>query len=366
MRPGVVAATSIAAATSITSSPTTRTWLRADRRDARRALTNLERALRLRSLGFRARHGDEVAARQLRVAANTAAAALDGGDAAEAVIAAAERDGDYAAAAALAAAAAPADDAVGALSALVAEAAAANAAGNDGVRVDVVAAAAEGEHCVVQVIRVRDGTVAGVSVADARLPRGGFREGAEEAEGAEGATFSRHGSAEDESVTSFASASSGSASASSASASSPHHAAELETALGEATQAALEAYYSLAAEGGGGRRGRSGRSRHAARTPGPGIAREAHPIRRETKWRSKEGGSGGDGGRRGERGVWRGERGGQDALRGPGDYGSSPEPIPPTRAGLPSARARARRGPPRGSSHRARVARVIERARIRA
>ena len=113
VRPGVVAATSIAAATSITSSPTTRTWLRADRRDARRALTNLERALRLRSLGFRARHGDEVAARQLRVAANTAAAALDGGDAAEAVIAAAERDGDYAAAAALAAAAAPADDAVG-------------------------------------------------------------------------------------------------------------------------------------------------------------------------------------------------------------------------------------------------------------
>ena len=259
VRPGVVAATSIAAATSITSSPTTRTWLRADRRDARRALTNLERALRLRSLGFRARHGDEVAARQLRVAANTAAAALDGGDAAEAVIAAAERDGDYAAAAALAAAAAPADDAVGALSALVAEAAAANAAGNDGVRVDVVAAAAEGEHCVVQVIRVRDGTVAGVSVADARLPRGGFREGAEEAEGAEGATFSRLGSAEDESVTSFASASSGSASASSApasassaSASSPHHAAELETALGEATQAALEAYYSLAAEGGEG------------------------------------------------------------------------------------------------------------------
>ena len=47
------------------------------------------------------------------------------------------------------------------------------------MRVDVVAAAAEGEHCVVQVIRVRDGTVAGVSVADARLPRGGFREGAE-------------------------------------------------------------------------------------------------------------------------------------------------------------------------------------------
>ena len=53
-------------------------------------------------------------------------------------------------------------------------------------------------------------------------------------------------------MTSFASASSGSASASSASASSPHHAAELETALGEATQAALEAYYSLAAEGGEG------------------------------------------------------------------------------------------------------------------
>ena len=123
------------------------------------------------------------------------------------------------------------------------------------MRVDVVAAAAEGEHCVVQVIRVRDGTVAGVSVADARLPRGGFREGVEGpegAEGAEGATFSRLGSAEDESVTSIASASSASAPASSASASSPHHAAELETALGEATQAALEAYYSLAAEGGEG------------------------------------------------------------------------------------------------------------------
>ena len=129
VRPGVVPDDSIAAATSITSSPTTRTWLRADRRDARRALTNLERALRLRSLGFRARYGDEVAARQLRVAANTAAAALDGGDAAEAVIAAAERDGEYAAAAALADAAAPADAAVGALSALVAEAAAANAVG---------------------------------------------------------------------------------------------------------------------------------------------------------------------------------------------------------------------------------------------
>ena len=161
-------------------------------------------------------------------------------------------------------------------------------------------------------------------------------------------------------MTSFASASSGSASASSASASSPHHAAELETALGEATQAALEAYYSLAAEGGG-RRGRSGQRRHAARTPGPGIAREAHPIRRETKWRSKEVVEMADG-------EWRTARRARrsDALRGPGDYGSSPEPIPPTRAGLPSARARARRGPPRGSSHRARVARVIERARIRA
>ena len=248
--------------TTATATAATRAWLRADRRDALRALSDLERALHLRSLGFRARHGDEDAARRLRVAANTAAAALDGGAAAAAVVAAAEREGDFAAAAALAAAAGTNAAAAGALSALVAEAAAADAVGNAAARVDVVAAAAEGEHCVVQVIHVRDGTVAGISVADARLPRrrnyyslggGTVPSGNDSNDDASGAEWLGGPTEDDADADASADAANLRRDAAESSAELRRaDAVDVETALGEATQAALEAYYySLAGDGGG-------------------------------------------------------------------------------------------------------------------
>ena len=148
----------------------TRFWLRPSRADARRALYDLERALDLRALAFRARHGDAEARERLRENASLAAAALDGGADAEAAAARFETRGDDAAAAAIRAAAAPDASALGALSGLLQEAALAEASGGRALSVDVVAAAAQGKHCVVQIVRVRDGTVAAILAATAELP----------------------------------------------------------------------------------------------------------------------------------------------------------------------------------------------------
>ena len=84
--------------------------------------------------------------------------------------AAASARGDAAAAAAIRAAAAPDASALGALSGLLQEAALAEASGVRPLSVDVVAAAAQGKHCVVQIVRVRDGTVAAILAATAELP----------------------------------------------------------------------------------------------------------------------------------------------------------------------------------------------------
>ena len=148
----------------------TRFWLRPSRADARRALYDLERALDLRALAFRARHGDAEARERLSENASLAAAALDGGADAEAAAARFETRGDDAAAAAIRAAAAPDSSALGALSGLLQEAALAEASGGRALSVDVVAAAAQGKHCVVQIVRVRDGTVAAILAATAELP----------------------------------------------------------------------------------------------------------------------------------------------------------------------------------------------------
>ena len=148
----------------------TRFWLRPSRADARRALYDLERALDLRALAFRARHGDVEARERLSENASLAAAALDGGADAEAAAARFETRGDDAAAAAIRAAAAPDASALGALSGLLQEAALAEASGGRALSVDVVAAAAQGKHCVVQIVRVRDGTVAAILAATAELP----------------------------------------------------------------------------------------------------------------------------------------------------------------------------------------------------
>ena len=150
--------------------PRTRFWLRPSRADARRALYDLERALDLRALAFRARHGDAEARERLSENASLAAAALDGGADAEAAAARFDARGDAAAAAAIRAAAAPDASALGALSGLLQEAALAEASGVRPLSVDVVAAAAQGKHCVVQIVRVRDGTVAAILAATAELP----------------------------------------------------------------------------------------------------------------------------------------------------------------------------------------------------
>jgi hypothetical protein len=119
--------------------------LRPSRADARRALSDLERALDLRALAFRARHGDAEAKERLRENAAVAADALDGGAAASAAASRLEAAGDAAAAAAIRAAAAPEASALGALSALLQEAALAEADGGRALSVDVVAAAAHGK-----------------------------------------------------------------------------------------------------------------------------------------------------------------------------------------------------------------------------
>jgi hypothetical protein len=56
---------------------------------------------------------------------------------------------------------------------LLAEDAAARGAGEEGMRVDVVAAAADGTHCRVQVVRIRDGTIEGMLTAAVDLPSTG-------------------------------------------------------------------------------------------------------------------------------------------------------------------------------------------------
>jgi excinuclease ABC subunit B len=150
--------------------PRTRFWLRPSRADARRALSDLERALDLRALAFRARHGDAEAKERLRENAAVAADALDGGAAASAAASRLEAAGDAAAAAAIRAAAAPEASALGALSALLQEAAAAEAGGGRALSVDVVAAAAHGKHCAVQIVKVRDGSIVDVFAATAQLP----------------------------------------------------------------------------------------------------------------------------------------------------------------------------------------------------
>ena len=156
--------------------PAIRTWLRPTRADARSTLADLERALSLRSLAFRARHGDGDALLELKDAAGMAAAALDGGEAAEDAAAELERRGRHAAASTLRSASAPGAAALGALSSLLAEDAAARGAGEEGMRVDVVAAAADGTHCRVQVVRIRDGTIEGMLTAAVDLPSTGRTE----------------------------------------------------------------------------------------------------------------------------------------------------------------------------------------------
>ena len=153
--------------------PAIRTWLRPTRADARSTLADLERALSLRSLAFRARHGDGDALLELKDAAGMAAAALDGGEAAESAAAELERRGRHAAASTLRSASAPGAAALGALSSLLADDAAARGVGEEGMRVDVVAAAADGTHCRVQVVRIRDGTIEGMLTAAVDLPSTG-------------------------------------------------------------------------------------------------------------------------------------------------------------------------------------------------
>ena len=163
--PGVVAAAVGGVGVGGSNPGGVRAWLRPTRADAMRSLGDLERALSLRSLAFRARHGDDDAVASLREAATFAAAALDGGQAAEDAATTLDARDDFAAAASIRAAAAPGDAAMGALSALLAEDSRGSA-----LRVDVVAAASEGEHCAVQIVRIRDGTIAGMLTADVALP----------------------------------------------------------------------------------------------------------------------------------------------------------------------------------------------------
>ena len=133
----------------------TRSWLRPTRADALKALANLERALGLRALAFRATHGDSAARAELREAARVAAAVLDGGAAAEDAAREAEAAGDDAKAAALRDAARPAgggaDDesrSLAAVAALLAEHSAnERETPNVMTSVDVVAAAASGDRC---------------------------------------------------------------------------------------------------------------------------------------------------------------------------------------------------------------------------
>ena len=229
MSPGVVAA---AEASSSSSPGAVRTWLRPTKADARRTLGDLERALGLRSLAFRARHGDAEATVRLREAARMAAAALDGGDAAEEAAVELERRGRFAAAASLRSAAAPGAAALGALSSLLAE-----EAGAAGMAVDVVAAAAEGTHCRVQVVRIRDGTITGMLTAAVELPNDG-RTGVvgavgDDDEGTVAEWLGGDRSEEEEEEEE-----------------DDDEAGALEVALGEAAQRAMEAFYG---DGGGAR-----------------------------------------------------------------------------------------------------------------
>jgi len=171
--PGSFGSGAVSSGSSDLNRPAIRTWLRPTRADARSTLADLERALSLRSLAFRARHGDGDALLELKDAAGMAAAALDGGEAAEAAAAELERRGRHAAASTLRSASAPGAAALGALSSLLAEDAAARGAGEEGMRVDVVAAAADGTHCRVQVVRIRDGTIEGMLTAAVDLPSTG-------------------------------------------------------------------------------------------------------------------------------------------------------------------------------------------------
>ena len=171
--PGYLGAVAVSSGSSDLNRPAIRTWLRPTRADARSTLADLERALSLRSLAFRARHGDGDALLELKDAAGMAAAALDGGEAAEDAAAELERRGRHAAASTLRSASAPGAAALGALSSLLAEDAAARGAGEEGMRVDVVAAAADGTHCRVQVVRIRDGTIEGMLTAAVDLPSTG-------------------------------------------------------------------------------------------------------------------------------------------------------------------------------------------------
>ena len=171
--PGYLGAVGGSSGSSDLNRPAIRTWLRPTRADARSTLADLERALSLRSLAFRARHGDGDALLELKDAAGMAAAALDGGEAAEDAAAELERRGRHAAASTLRSASAPGAAALGALSSLLAEDAAARGAGEEGMRVDVVAAAADGTHCRVQVVRIRDGTIEGMLTAAVDLPSTG-------------------------------------------------------------------------------------------------------------------------------------------------------------------------------------------------
>jgi excinuclease UvrABC nuclease subunit len=168
--PGYLGAGAVSSGSSYLNRLAIRTWLRPTRADARSTLADLERALSLRSLAFRARHGDGDALLELKDAAGMAAAALDGGEAAEEAAAELERRGRHAAASTLRSASAPGAAALGALSSLLAEDAAARGAGEEGMRVDVVAAAADGTHCRVQVVRIRDGTIEGMLTAAVDLP----------------------------------------------------------------------------------------------------------------------------------------------------------------------------------------------------
>ena len=254
--------------------------MRPSRADARRALSDLERALDLRALAFRARHGDAEAKERLRENAAVAADALDGGAAAEAAASRLATAGDAAAAAAIRAAAAPEASALGALSALLQEAALAEAEGGRALSLDVVAAAAHGKHCAVQIVKVRDGAVVDVFAATAHLPRRSSSFASEDVERlsrASLATDRGKGRTErsvsdpspivDEAVQWLgekdedAPGSERDAEGAAGRSASPEEnnalqsaseKVETETALGEATQLCLESYYALG--GGGGSR----------------------------------------------------------------------------------------------------------------
>lgn len=240
---------------SVSQMPRPRSWLRASRNDARRVLFDLETALDLRGLAFRARHGDQDAYKQLVTNARLAAAALDGGEHAELIALNFENDGNFNAATSIRNAAASDASALGALSGLLQEASLANSNGQRGISVDVVAAANQGKHCAVQIVKVRDGTIEGIFSVFAELPERSFGRPEDSSEKLVGekSFASREvdwlGVDADEvgqgAVQDVHATLTGTGDDSELLKSRNSHRLEEETVLGEATQRALEMYYGL-------------------------------------------------------------------------------------------------------------------------